>query len=63
MLYEVVVRYFLGDRGSKIIIFSLSITFMDKYIEAAACNVLTPPTFRWLMIGLQLGPPAGPSHI
>ena len=33
---------------------------MDKYI--AACNVLTPPTFRWLMIGLQVGPPTEPSH-
>ena len=30
-------------------------TFMDKYIEPA-CNVLTPPTFRWLMIGLQARP-------
>ena len=28
---------------------------MDKYIEPA-CNVLTPPTFRWLMIGLQVRP-------
>ena len=63
MLQEIVVRFFQSNRASKIIIFSLSITFMDKYIEVAACNVLTPPTFRWLMIGLQLGPPAGPSHI
>ena len=58
--YIHIIWYFLHNGGSKIIIFTLYNAFMDKYI--AACNVLTPPTFRWLMIGLQVGPPTEPSH-